>query len=174
MDIFDFTDQLRDFAPMLGLGFVLGAVYDFIRIVRLFVSSKKIFIFITDIFFMLFCAASSYLLFIAVLNGRIRGYAVVGEIIGAVMYFLSIGSVIYPFFRKIQDRLKKFFRKLFAPLIYVSRKIKAFAVNSAKKSFERTEKLFEELKNSKKLKKSKNKLKKPLQDDSNMLYNNND
>lgn len=161
MEIPGFEEQLKSLMPPLGLGFLLGLVYDMIRILRLIVPSKKIFVFVTDALFVLFCTTVSYLLFIAVANGSIRAYMVIAEIIGALVYRFGIGFFIFSAAEKIGVKINKLLKSIFSPFLFVFRKIKSVGTNSAKNI-------------TKKLKKYKNKLKKPLQDDREMLYNEDD
>lgn len=161
METIHVAEQLRNLMPALGLGFLLGVLYDAVRILRLLVPSKKIFVFITDMLFTAFCAVASYVMFIALTNGRIRGYMVIAELIGAAAYFLSVSAVCFPLVKKLICKIKGIFHKLFSPFIFIFKKIKTLSEKAGRNI-------------GKKLKKCKNKLKKPLQDEDVMLYNKSD
>lgn len=74
-------------------GFGLAVLYDCFRILRTMVSGNTNHSGIQDFFFMLFSALITYLLSIAVDYGIIRFYVIACEVIGACIYFMTIGVV---------------------------------------------------------------------------------
>lgn len=153
--------EFPNLMPALGLGFILGFLYDIIRILRLCVSNGKVFVFITDALYIVTAVLSSYLLFLSVNFGRIRAYLVISIVIGAVIYSCTAGELIYRFFKKLTDRIKKILKKIFSPFMVLFSKIKHL--------FGKLKKKFNE-----NLKNLKNKLKKTLKHADDMLYNNTD
>lgn len=176
MEITDFSSQIRNFMPALGLGFLLALSYDILRIVRLILPRGKVFLFASDALFVVLCTLSSYLLITATANGHMRFYIIAAEIIGALIYALTAGTLIYPFAVKISDKIKRFFSFIFSPFVKAARKIRSFVALKRKKrresksdGDEKTDKKTKLLKN---LKKIKNKSKKSLKDSDEVLYNN--
>lgn len=157
----DLSVQIENLMPALGLGFLLGVVYDAVRFLRLLLSEGKIFLFITDMLFVVFCTFSSFLLFLGVNNGNIRLYLILAEITGAAVYFCTAGIIAIALYRKTAYVIKKAFNVIFLPLIFLKKKIFLIIKNLHGKFYEI-------------LKKMKNKFKKPLKDANEMLYNDND
>ena len=157
----DLSVQIENLMPALGLGFLLGFVYDCVRFLRIMFPTGKIFLFISDMLFVVFCTFSSFLLFLGVNNGIIRMYLVVAGITGAAVYFCTAGIIIMSVFRKIAIVIKKAFNIIFKPFIFLKKKI-----------LKMVEKLYTKIYEI--LKKMKNKFKKPLKDADVMLYNSND
>lgn len=153
----DIVTQLKNIMPSLGLGFALGLVYEFVRILRVLISSGKIFVFVTDVIFTVFCAVSSFLLFVAVDNGHIRFYMLLSCVIGYVICLFTAGELIYKFFLRIHGAIVKILTPILRPFVFVSDKI----ILRIKKGAENAEKF-------------KNKFKKLLKRSDNMLYNKDD
>lgn len=156
----DLSVQIENLMPALGLGFLLGFVYDTVRFLRLSFSKGKTVLFITDMLFVVFCTFASYLMILGVNNGNIRIYLILAEITGVVIYFCTAGIIISVVFQKTAGVIRKIFNLIYAPFIFLKkkfmhifRKLREIAYNF--------------------LKKIQNKSKNPLQDEDEMLYNNN-
>ncbi|MBO5935238.1 MAG: spore cortex biosynthesis protein YabQ [Clostridia bacterium] len=156
----DLSVQIENLMPALGLGFLLGFVYDCVHFMRILFPAGKIFLFVSDMLFVVFCTFSSFLLFLGVNNGNIRMYLVVAEITGAAVYFCTAGIIIITVYRKIAYVIKQTCNVIFGPFKFLIRKIFITAKKTYRKIYEI-------------LKKMKNKFKKPLKDADIMLYNNN-
>lgn len=157
----DLSVQIENLMPALGLGFLLGFVYDSVRFLRIVFPLGKIFLFISDMLFVVFCTFSSFLLFLGVNCGNIRLYLVVAEITGAAVYFSTAGIIVMSVFGKIAYVIKKSFKIIFMPFIFLKKKIFKMVKKLCAKIYEI-------------LKKMKNKFKKPLKDADAMLYNDDD
>lgn len=157
----DLSVQFENLMPALGLGFILGFLYDIVRLLRLICSKGKTFLFVTDMLFVIMSAVTSYLLYIAVNNGHIRVYLVAAQILGATVYRFTAGELIFSFFEKITLAVKKIIKTVFAPFLIFGRRVLGIMRKTIAKS-------------GKILKKIQNKFKKPLKDDNDLLYNNND
>ena len=157
MYIADVPTQLKNIMPAAGLGFALGLVYEFIRILRLYISSGKIFVFVSDFLFTVFASVSVFMLFVAVDNGHIRFYMIISCVLGYVVCLFSAGEMLYSFFARIHLVLMRIFRFIFRPFVLIFNKITA---------------LFEKI--SEKTEKFKNKFKKHLKHDDEVLYNTTD
>lgn len=155
----DLSVQIENLMPALGLGFLLGFVYDTVRFLRLIFSKGKTALFVADFLFVIFCTLSSYLMILGVNNGNIRIYLILAEITGAAVYFCTAGIVVSSVLRRISDFIRMLLRKVFSPFLFLGKKI----VYVVKKLLEKTCKIFSEI---------KKKSKKTLQDEDEMLYNN--
>ena len=85
------ADQTRLFLLALGLGFLLGIVYDLFRVVRMAFTMRRVGVFIQDVLFFLTCAAATFLFLLAVNQGEIRGFIIAGEGLGFLIYYFSFG-----------------------------------------------------------------------------------
>lgn len=161
MPAVDFSAQFADLMPALGLGFVLGLLYDAVRILRLCLPLGKGFVFITDVLFVLVCSVSAFVLFLAVNDGRIRLYLVIAIVLGAVSYAFTFGELISSFAKRIASAFQKVFHVLLTPFRFLLGKIRGTGKRNADLS-------------GKKFKKIQNKSKKLLQDEQEVLYNDSD
>ena len=85
------ADQTRLFLLALGLGFLLGIVYDLFRVVRMAFTMRRAGVFIQDVLFFLTCAAVTFVFLLAVNQGEIRGFIIAGEGLGFLIYYFSFG-----------------------------------------------------------------------------------
>lgn len=157
MYITDITTQLKNIMPALGLGFALGIVYEFVRILRVYISSGKIFVFITDMLFTVFCSVSTFLLFVAVNNGHIRFYMLLAGVLGYTVCLFTAGELLYAFFVKIHSFLIRILKPILKPFEWLL----VFLSSKFKKLPEKTEKI-------------KNKFKKLLKHRDEVVYNKHD
>ena len=108
-------DQWKIFMEALAVGFVRGGCYDVFRIIRTaFKFGRKLFI-VSDF---VFCLWTGFLSFSFLLNrnfGILRGYIFLGEGIGFLCWYFSIGRLALP--------IGKIIRRIIAPLIKIFRKI---------------------------------------------------
>lgn len=116
MYITDIVTQIKNIMPAVGLGFVLGIVYLFVRICRAFLSDGRVVIFITDVLFCLVCTLTSFLLFVAVNNGHIRFYLIIAEILGFCTFSFTFGELLFNYFQRMIAVLHRIVRPLSAPL----------------------------------------------------------
>ncbi|MCL2508852.1 MAG: septum formation initiator family protein [Oscillospiraceae bacterium] len=134
------SDQTYVFLQAFGFGFLLGVFYDVFRTVRLAFSSGKRFIFVQDIIYVMVCAVASFLFFLVVNNGTVRGYAFLAELMGWLVYYFSLGVVAIRFSAMTVRFIRKLFFIVSRPFIFVygiivkiARKISLFLKKSSKK-----------------------------------------
>lgn len=123
MNITDISAQLQNIIPSLGLGFVLGIVYEIIRILRLYISENKVFVFISDMLFVILCSVSFFVLFVAVNNGHIRFYMLISGLLGYVVCLFTIGELLFSCFAKLKSVLIKVLKPIFKPFVLLNMKI---------------------------------------------------
>lgn len=129
--------QVFGFVASIAGGFLLGAVYDVLRIWRDFFHSQKRAVFFQDFFYMIFCAFFSFLLALPLGEGAVRVYLLLGEALGWFAYYFTVGQVTERISKVISDFL---YRYLFHPIArllgrisgWFGKKVK-FAVNFLKK-----------------------------------------
>ena len=120
--------QIQIFWYACILGIIMGIIYDVFRIIRLLVSWKDWQVFIQDIVYFFIVGISTFLFALAYNKGDVRAYLIVGEIIGWIIYYITIGEIVYRFSEAIAKFIKKIlmkFTKLICkPLIKIVNKLK--------------------------------------------------
>lgn len=107
------NQQLIIFLCSLGMGFLLGVLYDILRAIRLTITKSKVAVVIFDIIYFILFGTLTFLFIIAMNKGEVRAYMIIGELIGAVFYYFSFGIAAI----KITDVIVAFVRKLFRLMI---------------------------------------------------------
>ena len=129
--------QTTSFIAAFFTGAALCLVYDFFRILRLAFKPSRPAMFIQDIIFWLIAALVTFGLLLARCNGMIRGYAILGELLGFAACRNSISLVLM----KISDavirgvrRVKRFLqRTILRPITRLTRKFTDFLEKTSKK-----------------------------------------
>lgn len=111
----DFTlfQLLIAFAFSLPLGFSLGIVYEPFRLYHKLGYTKNIHYLFSDIIFMCLCGFVTYIFSLALLDGSVRAFIVIGEILGFYIYF----KLITPITDKIYEPSIKICKKIFRNLL---------------------------------------------------------
>lgn len=110
--------QTKNFLFSLGLGFLMGLVYDLFRIIRLCISKGKISVLIFDLLYCIFLCFSTFIFLITVNEGQVRFYILLGEMIGFSVYYFSFGAIFFSFSGKIIDFIKLCFKRIFCVLLF--------------------------------------------------------
>ena len=96
----------------LVLGVFIGAIYDFLRLLRLVFSSR----FFIDFFFWIICAFAVFSYLLIYSSGELRAIYFVFILIGFILYMFTLGSVTKRWemnlAKKIKNRLKKIKNKI--------------------------------------------------------------
>ncbi len=88
------TEQLTTFGISCLIGAGLGIFYDFFRIVRKAIPHNWVFIGLEDLTFFIAATTYSFNFMVSVLDGRIRFFIIIGELLGWVIYFFTLGVVV--------------------------------------------------------------------------------
>ena len=83
--------QLFLYSLLVGGG--LSVLYDLLRVLRLQVRHRPLAVTLEDVAYFLVCAAVTLGFVLKDNSGQVRGYILVGELIGWLVWHLSIGSV---------------------------------------------------------------------------------
>jgi spore cortex biosynthesis protein YabQ len=75
------------------LGAALGAVYDLFRLLRIARAPRRGVVFVQDLVFFLFCAVATFLFLLIQNEGVIRAFLLIGELLGAIIYSLTLGGL---------------------------------------------------------------------------------
>lgn len=95
------AQQTKVFILVSLLGVLLGVCYDVLRGFRIALGGGKIVTSLLDILFCAVCAVSFFASALTLQQGQIRGYAVVGCVLGALLYF----SALSPYLSALIDKI---------------------------------------------------------------------
>ena len=110
----DLSVQFENIMPAVGLGFILGFVYDVFKFIRQIFFNRKTAFFITDMIFVVVCTLCSFMLFVAVNSGRIRGYLILFEVIAACVYRFTAGQLVCAVAHKFSMIINALCKKIFS------------------------------------------------------------
>ncbi len=137
--------QTKNFLLSLGLGFIMGFLYDFFRIVRISISKGKAAVVVSDLLFCIVSGFVTFIFFITVNEGEFRFYLLLGEAIGFSVYYFSLGAIIFSFSEfmvdKIKNGIKRIFTVLLFPFKWIFKKIKGVFDKFIKKGRKRSKNL---------------------------------
>lgn len=144
------AEQLSIFFASLGIGFLLGILYDFLRALRLSITNARPAIVIFDLLYFFLFGIISFLFILALNKGEVRSYIIIGELIGAFAYYISFGIVAIKITNALVKQLKKLysfiFRLISTPFRFIKRILRCL--------FEKTDNLLKKTeKNSQKMRK---------------------
>ncbi|MCR4616248.1 MAG: spore cortex biosynthesis protein YabQ [Clostridiales bacterium] len=124
------ADQTKVFMLSLGMGFILGILYDIFRIIRLIITDKPKAFILQDILYFVVCTLVSFLFLLSVNNGKVRSFELAGEILGWLVYYFSFGTVAIRFGNLVISAVKRFlkfvFRIFIRPITNIFSKITGF------------------------------------------------
>lgn len=86
--------QTQCFLLSLLLGAALGVLFDFFRILRLALPSPRWLVSAEDLLYFVLAAWCSLRFMLFVNQGEVRSFILVGEILGWVLYFFTMGQIV--------------------------------------------------------------------------------
>ena len=127
------ASQTKGFLFSLGFGFIMGAIYDAFRIVRISISKGRRAQIFFDVAYCILLAFLTFIFFISVNEGEIRFYLLLGEAIGFVVYSLSMGAIVFAFGEKWIEKTKMFLRFIVTPIKKLYRKVRQNLIKAGKR-----------------------------------------
>ncbi|MBR1811896.1 MAG: spore cortex biosynthesis protein YabQ [Clostridia bacterium] len=110
---FPLYTQLRCLFYFLGLGFLLGVVYDLLRFIRLSVSAGRPLLYICDCLYAVLFGAAVYSTCLAVSYGELHLYMLIGAVTGFSVYYFTFDSFIRRMTGRIVRGLKRCYHVVF-------------------------------------------------------------
>lgn len=101
------SEQLTCFLFSLGMGFLLGILYDVLRAIRLSFTKSKIALIIFDVLYFVLFGILTFLFILAFNKGEVRFYIIAGELLGAFFYYIAFGIAVIKFTDKVVIFLQK-------------------------------------------------------------------
>ena len=109
-------DQTTTFLLALALGIFFSAVYDVFKAVRLTCRPKTIAVALSDVVYFLLLTLFTFCLFMLRTKGQPRGYAFFGELLGFILWRLTVSK----YFLKILLFIFRILRSLFLKISLIS------------------------------------------------------
>lgn len=117
------AEQVYIFLGTIIVGTIMGIIFDFFRALRRNGNTRNIIVYLQDIVFWLIVAVviitSSFILN----NGELRGYMLIGYILGAFLYMLILSNYVKMIFSLIMDLIGKGTDILLKPFQKIREKI---------------------------------------------------
>jgi spore cortex biosynthesis protein YabQ len=113
---FTVSEELRLFGLSCLMGAIVGAAYDVLRVFRIITPHNGFLTAAEDIFFLLLYAISLTAFSEAAARSEMRMYFVIGNAVGYVLYYVTIGSVVMRTIRKLFTLIGALFKLIFRPL----------------------------------------------------------
>lgn len=137
------SSQTKNFLFSLGFGAIIGAFYDFLRIVRICLSDSLKLLYIFDFLFVFISAIATFLFCLGTTDGEIRLYIILGEILGFLIYYFSFGIIAVRFSEKTVLKIKTLLSSFFSRLLSPFQKLIAIIEKSAKKLLKKAKMLLQ-------------------------------
>ena len=135
---FSVSEELVLFGISCLAGAVIGVFYDVFRVIRIIFPHNAVLVTIEDIIFLLCYAVFAMSFSSAAVRGEMRGYYILGNIIGFVIYFFTVGSVVTESIRKLFLLMSRFF----SFITYPFRAAFAFLYKKLRSEFVENSKVF--------------------------------
>lgn len=126
-------DEFYIFLIAINYGLIIGCIYDFYRVFRHFSESKKVLTAIEDILFWIIIALIIFVFLVDKTNGIIRGFVILGIIIGYVFYIKVISKYSFSFLKKIFKLILDLISEIMKVISYPFKQIFKFAGKRANK-----------------------------------------
>lgn len=98
---FTVSEELRLFGLSCIMGAAVGVAFDAVRAVRLIFPHNKLLVAFEDTAFLLLYSTALTAFAAAAARGELRMYFVIGNILGFLVYFVTLGSIVMKTLRKL-------------------------------------------------------------------------
>ncbi|WP_294364078.1 spore cortex biosynthesis protein YabQ [uncultured Ruminococcus sp.] len=115
---FTVPQQIRLLLYAVFLGFPLGFCFDLLRSIRAILPHGKLAAALEDIAFLLLWSGALVCFSCVLARGEIRGYYVLGSILGFLLYCCTLGVLIVPLLRRILHRIFRCGKWAFRPILH--------------------------------------------------------
>lgn len=100
-------DQIGGFGAFCLFGAVLGVYYTAYKLLRYFIRFSRWAIFFQDILFFVTSAVATFILLMNIAEGEVRGYILLGVLIGFSVYYFTLGALVFSVGKFLIDVIKK-------------------------------------------------------------------
>ena len=116
------SSQLNSLLYSIAFGAIICIFYDILRATRFVFKFKNITIFLQDLFFFIFLAISIFSFLLVTTNGQLRGYIILGVVIGFSVCRLTISIAIVLVLKFFFIKILRFFDIIKIIFIKISKK----------------------------------------------------
>lgn len=118
-----FADQTLTFLLSIPAGAVLCLFYDIFRIIRLSRNTSAVGVFFQDIIYFSISAFFTFCFLIVRCSGEIRGYVLLGELLGFLICRCSLSALVLTAAGSVHRFLRRLIRLLLRPICALGRLI---------------------------------------------------
>ncbi len=105
------------FLQALLMGAVFGVIYDLFRIFRIAVPLPAGAVVAEDVIYFVFCSFMSFFLTMTVNFGQVRFFILLGELLGFLLYYLTLGTLVMKCAQRLIACIRWIFRALWKLLL---------------------------------------------------------
>lgn len=117
-----------------GLGFCLGILYDLFRMLfYLLTGSDKKLSVPRDIIYLFVCLCMTFVFLLVMCDGRLMFYAAAGIVTGVMIYFYSVGDIVYQPVKRFLKKIRRLFSSVASKITEINVKFSALIQKSKKK-----------------------------------------
>ena len=120
--------QVYCFLMSVGVGAVLGCVYDVFKLLHIFLPSKKVVVFVEDVLYWIIAVFVTFIFILTFNSGEIRGFLLIGELCGFIIYYFLMSPFVVKLLKFIVSAFVKVFKFIFkiisAPIKFIFRIIR--------------------------------------------------
>ncbi len=124
-----FAPPVTVFFISIAFGSIFGIIWDCFRIIRNKINNFKKIVFCLDIAYFVIISLLTILFFFKFTSGGVRLFVIIGEILGFIIYYISIEKIIFKILNLVLGSILniflaifKFIRNIFLKLILISEK----------------------------------------------------
>ena len=159
------TEQACAFLYSCAFGAALSILYDLFRLVRMLTGAGRVLTAALDLFYFFACGVFTFAFIMAVTGGEVRGYIYFGELLGWLLYHLTLGNLFVKFLALLAKGISRLLEGVFRPVRVLMDK----AEHKTTAFIEAERKNWKERRQSQK--KDSAKQKKPLKPEKGIVYN---
>ncbi|MDR7870940.1 MAG: spore cortex biosynthesis protein YabQ [Tissierellaceae bacterium] len=123
MSQINIRDEFYIFLIAINYGLILGGMYDFYRVFRLFSKPKKILTAIEDLLFWIIVTLIIFMFLLNKTDGIIRGFVILGFIVGYVFYYKVISKYSFLLLKKIFELIFSLISEIIRIISYPFKKV---------------------------------------------------
>lgn len=127
------VDEFFIFLIAINYGLIFGGIYDFYRVFRYFSKPKKILTAVEDLFFWVIITLIAFVFLVKQTDGIIRGFVLLGFIIGYIFYIKVISIYSFKFLKKIFELIFTLISEIMKIILYPFKKVFKFFGGKANK-----------------------------------------
>ena len=105
--------QVYCFLMSVGVGAVLGCVYDVFKLLHIFLPSKKVVVFVEDVLYWIIAVFVTFIFILTFNSGEIRGFLLIGELCGFIIYYFLMSPFVVKLLKFIVSAFVKVFKFIF-------------------------------------------------------------